>query len=84
MNEETEHTHVRVNLSPITGEEQEIAREIVTLLGYQVVGLNSYQTVELLQIPDDNPPTVKGNSRQKLVEGKRHTWPATKPRKGHR
>lgn len=32
--------------------------------------------------PKDNPITVKGNSRQEVVQGKRHSWPAAKKRKG--
>ena len=36
------------------------------------------------QPPKDNPITVKGNSRQEIVQGKRHSWPVTKKRKGDR
>lgn len=32
--------------------------------------------------PKNNPITVKGNSRQELVQGKRHSWPTAKKRKG--
>lgn len=34
------------------------------------------------QTPKDNPITVKGNSRQEVVQGKRHSWPVAKKRKG--
>ena len=32
--------------------------------------------------PKDNPITVKGNGRQEVVQGKRHSWPVAKKRKG--
>lgn len=32
----------------------------------------------------DKPITVKGNSRQEVVQGKRHSWPVAKKRKGCR
>lgn len=35
-------------------------------------------------IPKDNQATVKGNGRQQIVQGKNHSWPAHKTRKGHR
>lgn len=30
------------------------------------------------------PETVRGNSRQKLIDNGKATWPAAKTRKGHR
>jgi len=45
--------------------------------------------IELIHIsthptPKDNPITVKGNSRQEVVQGKRHSWPVSQKSKGHR
>jgi hypothetical protein len=34
------------------------------------------------QTPKDNPITVKGNSRQEVIQGKHHSWPTAKKRKG--
>ncbi|AEV89611.1 hypothetical protein OBP_174 [Pseudomonas phage OBP] len=36
------------------------------------------------QFVDDRPETIKGNSRQRIVDNGKHKWPAAKTRKGHR
>lgn len=74
---------VRVGVIDVPGS-RKVVKTLEVLGAIHVVGLRYYQDVKLIQVPEDTPPTVKGNSRQKLVEGKRHTWPATKKRKGDR
>jgi hypothetical protein len=55
--------------------------------GFQVVkgtqAMLEYDYI-IKEEPKDNPITVKGNSRQEIVKGKRHSWPVSKTRKGHR
>lgn len=50
-----------------------------TLLKTDIVVLGDYH---ISRESKNNPITVKGNSRQEVVQGKRHSWPTAKKRKG--
>ena len=76
----------KVIVNPSSPMEPDWLRELEAA-GYEVIDgtdIRVQYDYILPQVPKDNPITVKGNSRQEIVQGKRHSWPVSKKRKGHR